>query len=166
MTATIDRELRLPSSAGLATTPSTAKVAYDWVQALCFLAIAIVGTVVWSILTRARHHRALHARFRMLVRYFLGTVLLLYGFAKVWKAQFPAPDAIRLLQPFGEASPMGRITPRSTVARPAQERPGVTAPLAELASASPVETKSCSWTVLVLVLVLVSRARARRVVLA
>ena len=34
-------------------------------------------------------------------------MLLSYGFAKVYKTQFPEPSLIRLLQPLGSFSPMG-----------------------------------------------------------
>jgi uncharacterized membrane protein YphA (DoxX/SURF4 family) len=43
----------------------------------------------------------------LLIRYFLIYMMLRYGFGKVIQAQFPYPRLSRLMQPFGESSPMG-----------------------------------------------------------
>ncbi len=43
----------------------------------------------------------------VLVRFYLAFTLILYGLVKVIKLQFPDPSLMRLLQPFGDASPMG-----------------------------------------------------------
>ena len=82
---------------------------FDWIQILCFLAVALVGTAIWSALSRAKHHRRLAGGSRVLVRYYLATMLLIYGFTKLWKVQFPLPDPVRLLEPYGESSPMGLL---------------------------------------------------------
>ncbi len=43
------------------------------------------------------------------VRYLLAFAMLGYGFFKVIKSQFPDPSLGRLLQPYGESSPMGLV---------------------------------------------------------
>jgi hypothetical protein len=46
---------------------------------------------------------------RVWVRYFLAAMMFLYGVVKVVPTQFSRPPLDRLLQPFGEASPMGLL---------------------------------------------------------
>jgi uncharacterized membrane protein YphA (DoxX/SURF4 family) len=85
---------------------------YDWVRLLCFAAFAAFATIVWTLATprgKGREHRRLHELLRIYVRYALGSILLGYGLAKVIKVQFPSPSQDRLLQPFGQASPMGLL---------------------------------------------------------
>src|SRR5262249_24545008 len=46
---------------------------------------------------------------RIYVRYALALILIGYGLAKVVKTQFQAPSGVRLLEPFGQSSPMGLL---------------------------------------------------------
>ncbi|MEM8680878.1 MAG: hypothetical protein AAGF97_16130 [Planctomycetota bacterium] len=46
---------------------------------------------------------------RVLLRYYLAWIMLSYGFAKVFPLQFPAMGPDRLLQPYGDSSPMGLL---------------------------------------------------------
>ena len=46
---------------------------------------------------------------RTLLRYYLAWIMLSYGFAKLFPLQFPAPGPDRLLQPYGDSSPMGLL---------------------------------------------------------
>jgi len=65
---------------------------------------------VWSILDRRRpDHARFHDLLRVWVRYMLAATMLSYGFAKIWPAQFGPPSYARLLQPYGESSPMGLL---------------------------------------------------------
>jgi uncharacterized membrane protein YphA (DoxX/SURF4 family) len=81
---------------------------YDWVQHFCYLALAILAAVVWSIADRRRTEYAkLHEGLRILVRYWLGFTMVSYGVAKF--TQFPGPTTDTLIQPYGEASPMGLL---------------------------------------------------------
>ena len=83
---------------------------YSYVQVFCFLVIASIVTVVWTILDRKRAHYArLHEGLRIYVRFALGAAMLSYGAVKVIKSQFPDPPLDRLLQPMGDASPMGLV---------------------------------------------------------
>ncbi len=82
----------------------------DWVETAIFLTIATIGTIAWSWLDRARpRYDRLHAWFRWLLRYILGTEMLYYGLSKVIPVQMPAPGLARLLQPYGTFSPMGAL---------------------------------------------------------
>jgi uncharacterized membrane protein YphA (DoxX/SURF4 family) len=86
---------------------------YDYVQVLCIAALAALATLAWTLAAlgrgKAREHRRLHELLRIYVRYSLGAILLGYGLAKVIKTQFPFPSQDRLLEPFGQASPMGLL---------------------------------------------------------
>jgi hypothetical protein len=81
---------------------------YDWVQAFCLLVTAIAGTLLWSMLDRRRprYDRA-YRWFRVFLRFALGSTMIGYGFAKAFPLQMPAPFLTRLLEPYGNFSPMG-----------------------------------------------------------
>lgn len=80
----------------------------DWVLVFCTLAFAAVGTAVWSFLDRKRtSYSALHKWFWLFFRYCLASQMFLYAFAKIVPLQMPFPPLFRLLEPFGNFSPMG-----------------------------------------------------------
>jgi hypothetical protein len=81
---------------------------FDWVLALCLLLIAAVLTCVWTVVDRRRANYArLHRWFRVFLRFALGSTLISYGAAKAIPLQMPAPSLTRLLEPYGNFSPMG-----------------------------------------------------------
>lgn len=83
---------------------------YNYVEVFTILCIALLSTIIWTVLDRKRkHYRTLLYCLTVGVRYMLGLMMLLYGFAKVFKTQFPDPSLYSLLQPFGEMSPMGLL---------------------------------------------------------
>jgi hypothetical protein len=83
---------------------------FGWVQALCFLALSLAATLVWTLLDRRRTQYArLYEGLRIYVRIGLGIIMIDYGAGKVFPSQFPRPPLSRLLQPFGDASPMGLL---------------------------------------------------------
>jgi hypothetical protein len=83
---------------------------YNYVQVFLFALIAFTGTVIWSILDRNRpHYERLLYWFIIFLRYYLGIVLLGYGFVKVIKTQFPFPSIRTLLKPYGESTPMNLL---------------------------------------------------------
>jgi hypothetical protein len=99
--------LRLPQPV-VGTPSGSGDTTYDWVYNLCLLVAAVVATAVWSALDRRRtEYRTLHDRLRVLVRYALGATMFSYGAFKVFKSQFPDPSLDRLLEPYGNFSPMG-----------------------------------------------------------
>jgi uncharacterized membrane protein YphA (DoxX/SURF4 family) len=70
--------------------------------------VALAATAVWSVANRrGPNYRTLHAWLRLLVRYTLACTLFAYGFAKVVPLQFQAPRLAKLIEPYGEFSPMG-----------------------------------------------------------
>lgn len=81
---------------------------YDYVLLLTHCCLALLACTTWSLLDRKRksYSRAYYW-LRVIVRYYLGTVMLGYGFAKVFHLQMPFPYLSQLVQPFGDKSPMG-----------------------------------------------------------
>jgi hypothetical protein len=87
---------------------------YDYILLLCNGVLAALAAIVWSAAEARRRRRPrddakLYGCLRVYVRYVLGFTLLSYGFAKLFKAQFPTPSPGRLLQPYGDSSPMGLL---------------------------------------------------------
>ena len=80
---------------------------FDWVLAFYLLVIAAVITLVWSILDRRRaNYVTFHKWFRLALRFALASEMFLYGLAKVIPLQMPFPFLTRLLEPYGNFSPM------------------------------------------------------------
>jgi hypothetical protein len=83
---------------------------YDWTLAFTMLMLALVGTAVWSFVDRkATNYDRLGKWFRLFIRFALGTSLFGYGFAKLVPLQMPTLFLSRLLEPYGNFSPMGVI---------------------------------------------------------
>jgi hypothetical protein len=83
---------------------------YDYLLAACLLVLAVVGTILWSLLDRKRlSYSTLYRWLHVYVRFALGTAMIGYGAFKVISSQFPPPTLDRLMQPFGDASPMGLL---------------------------------------------------------
>jgi hypothetical protein len=94
----IDAALRPDSRSG--------EQAAMWVFMFTVLVIAIIATVLWSVLDRRRtHYQRLHAWFLAFIRICLGGQLLYYGADKVIPAQMPAPPLTALLRTYGQLSP-------------------------------------------------------------
>lgn len=81
---------------------------FDWVQAFCLLIVAVVATVAWSLLDRRRpdYERA-HAWFRVFLRFALGSTMATYGIMKLVPIQMGSVTLSRLVEPYGQFSPMG-----------------------------------------------------------
>ncbi|MGV9667845.1 DoxX family protein [Nocardia niigatensis] len=76
--------------------------AYLWVLVFCVLMLAVVGTVVWSVLDRRRtEYRRLAGWFLLFIRLCLAGQMLGYGFAKLVPTQMPVPPLDALIQPLG-----------------------------------------------------------------
>jgi hypothetical protein len=83
----------------------------DYVLMFCHVVVAVAVALLWSLLDRRRTSSPkMHASLRVVLRYALALAMLGYGLAKVIPpTQFPSPEAGRLLQPYGESSPMGLL---------------------------------------------------------
>lgn len=83
---------------------------YDYVKVLPQAAIAVIATLIWSFLDRRRpNYRVLHQWFMLLIRIALGATMVSYGAVKVIKSQFPDPSLARLMERYGDSSPMGLL---------------------------------------------------------
>jgi hypothetical protein len=83
---------------------------YDYVLMLCCVALAAVATVLWSLLDRRRpNYERLYQWLRLYVRFLLASLMINYGASKVIPLQMPAPYLTRLIEPYGESSPMGLL---------------------------------------------------------
>lgn len=83
---------------------------FHYVQFLCFVMMALAAALVWSLAAYKRNYdHRLYLGLRVLVRLSLGGLLIMYGAAKVIPSQFPPLALHRLVQPFGDASPMGLL---------------------------------------------------------
>lgn len=80
---------------------------FDWVQMLFMLTFAVVATVIWSLFDRRReNYVALYKWFRLFIRFALASEMFVYGFSKLIPLQMPFPFLTRLLEPYGNFSPM------------------------------------------------------------
>ena len=83
---------------------------WNYVQLAAFAAVAAAAALLWTLLDRrGRDHDRLHDGLRVYLRFYLSTTMLGYGAMKVIKSQFVTPGLDRLMQPFGEHSPMGLL---------------------------------------------------------
>lgn len=81
---------------------------YDWVELACIVALAILGTILWSVLDRKRgSYPKLYAWFRVFARFSLAATMFTYGAVKAIPLQMPFPTLYRLLERYGDLSPMG-----------------------------------------------------------
>lgn len=79
----------------------------NYVQLLCYLAVTAAITVVWSVADRKRpNYQRLYDWFRLYLRMVLAAIMIPYGAAKLFQAQFPSPSLSTLLEPYGNSSPM------------------------------------------------------------
>ncbi|MEQ8706774.1 MAG: hypothetical protein RIC19_22765 [Phaeodactylibacter sp.] len=82
---------------------------YNYISVAFLLTLSILCTLVWSVLDKRTSYSRLLQMLVVVVRYYLIVQMALYGLAKVLYSQFPEPAFHRLLQPFGESSPMGLL---------------------------------------------------------
>ena len=79
----------------------------NWVAAFCLVVLSGLATMVWSTVARREAHPSLDRWFRLFMRFAVATTMLGYGMVKAFPLQMPYPPLTRLLEPFGNFSPMG-----------------------------------------------------------
>ena len=83
---------------------------YDYLLVAFLLLISLVAAVIWTLLDRKRPgYPTLHRWLNLYVRFALGTTMIGYGAFKVISTQFGPPTLDRLMQTYGESSPMGLL---------------------------------------------------------
>jgi uncharacterized membrane protein YphA (DoxX/SURF4 family) len=81
---------------------------YDYVLWLFGLLLTIAGTVIWTLLDgKRKSYNSLFYWLTVFLRYYLFYTMIMYGIVKIIKLQFPFPGLTRLVQPYGDSSPMG-----------------------------------------------------------
>lgn len=81
---------------------------YDWILQFCFLIVALLATVIWSVVDRKRpNYATAYKWFRLFIRFCLAGQMFSYGWAKAVPLQMPFPRLYTLMEPFGNMSPMG-----------------------------------------------------------
>jgi hypothetical protein len=104
---TAARVFHLPS-APLATQTGSGDRMYDWLWTACMLSIALIVTALWSAIDHKREeYVSLHKWFRVFLRFCVGSTLVVYGLVKIFPLQMPFPFLAKLVEPFGNFSPMG-----------------------------------------------------------
>src|SRR5262249_12115831 len=99
--------LRISTPISLAGSGSGDKL-LDWVQAFSLVLVSVGVVAIWSLLDRRRaNDERLNTWFRVFVRFALGTTMVSYGMSKVVPLQMPVVFLTRLVEPFGNFSPMG-----------------------------------------------------------
>ncbi len=83
---------------------------FNYVQLVTFVLLAAASTALWSVIDRRPTRPArLVGWARIYARYYLAVTMCTYGFMKVFYLQFSPPNEARLMQTFGESSPMGLL---------------------------------------------------------
>jgi hypothetical protein len=79
----------------------------NWVLTATLLIVAVGATATWSLVSRRDSYPRMNMWFRLLVRFALGATLVRYGLGKLIPVQMPTVFLARLVEPFGDFSPMG-----------------------------------------------------------
>lgn len=81
---------------------------FDWILLFCMLAFSVVAAAIWSALDRRRlNYATLHKWFRLSIRFCLAGQMMTYGMDKFVPLQMAFPSLTRLLERYGDLSPMG-----------------------------------------------------------
>ncbi len=80
---------------------------YHYLCILSFAICAAIVTLIWSLAARRRSYGTAAKWLKLACCLYLGSWLVSYGFGKF--DQFPAPSLRRLIQPYGDSSPMGLL---------------------------------------------------------
>ncbi|MGC6429908.1 MAG: DoxX family membrane protein [Jejuia sp.] len=81
---------------------------YAYVTFYATIVLALVVSTIWILVDRnKKSYNKLFYWFIVVLRIFLICAMLLYGFVKIFKVQFPDPSLSKLMQPLGNFSPMG-----------------------------------------------------------
>ncbi|MGW4242919.1 DoxX family protein [Nocardia sp. NPDC004722] len=91
---------------------------FQWTALFLVLVIALVATVVWSVLDRRRvRYTRLYAWTRVGLRFVLAIAMFYFGMAKAIPTQMPFV-LNRLVEPFGNFSPEGVLWSQVSVSQP------------------------------------------------
>jgi hypothetical protein len=89
---------------------------FSYCTCFAYLVIAVVVALVWTVASEAwwglkAHRQAtydrLHALLRLILRFHLMSMMIVYGAIKIWCSQFPPISDAQLEGKYGDSSPMG-----------------------------------------------------------
>jgi hypothetical protein len=81
---------------------------FFYVLLLAVLLLSIIGTIVWSAIDYKRSSgKRLFYWLIVVLRYYVGFMLIHYAVAKLHNGQFPSPSVAGMLTTYGDSSPMG-----------------------------------------------------------
>jgi hypothetical protein len=79
-----------------------------WIQAFWILTIAVTGSIIWTALDRKRpNYSRLYQWLTIFIRFGVAAAMFAFGMAKVIPNQMPPPQLTKLLEPYGNSTPMG-----------------------------------------------------------
>jgi uncharacterized membrane protein YphA (DoxX/SURF4 family) len=80
---------------------------FDYVMLGLILVLTLFGCIIWTLADRHRNdYNKLYYWLTVIVRYYFAFTMFNYGFAKLFKTQFPYPSPYTLQEPYGNSSPM------------------------------------------------------------
>ena len=80
---------------------------YDYILLFCYFCLSLIITIIWTLFERKRfNYSRLFQYLSVYVKYVVALTMITYGSRKIIQSQFPAPWLERLLEPYGDSSPM------------------------------------------------------------
>ncbi len=81
---------------------------YDYIVIFFIAVVSLIAAITWSLIDKkTKTYNKLFYWLCVIVRYYVAITMVSYGFVKVFKLQFPFFSPDRLLEPYGNSSPMG-----------------------------------------------------------
>ena len=81
---------------------------YNYVIIFLIFISTVFGTAIWSVFDRKRQdYKKLYYWLSVAIRFYIALMLINYGLVKIIKIQFPSPNFYRLIEAYGDSSPMG-----------------------------------------------------------
>lgn len=79
----------------------------DWMLNVAYISIALIVTLIWSILgRRQQHYHKLNTILKIGLRYYLALIMFSYGISKLFVLQMPYPSLAQFYTPLGDFTPM------------------------------------------------------------
>jgi len=92
---------------GLVVNDNFVDTTYQYVALFCIFIISIVIVFFWTgIASKVENYRSLYYWLRVVLRFYVGFILVNYGLVKLFQLQFPEPSLFRLVDTYGNSSPM------------------------------------------------------------
>ena len=81
---------------------------FNYTALFSMLMLALVVTLIWSIIDRKReNYKTLYYWLSVILRFYLGFIMVNYGLIKLVQLQFPEPSLYTLVNTYGNSSPWG-----------------------------------------------------------